>query len=120
MPFDYTVAGKYTLDMNGGSINLAVLEQFLRQLQEDGEIYIRNVNKEQRSLVEMWAELSSQVNNIKALTIKDGDTLFVNADAVDAHSLFRSFTASNVKVSIVPVAVPYGKTLDECVTKQSA
>ena len=58
--------------------------------------------------------------DIKKMNLKDGDVLFVDADAVDALALVKSFPVDTGRVSVVPVAVPYGKTLNECVAKQSA
>ena len=55
---------------------------------------------------------------VKQLHFEDGDVLFVDADAVDAQALVRSFPVHKGKVSVCAVVVPYGKTLAECIEQQ--
>ena len=54
-------------------------------------------------------------NYVKKMTFKDGDILFVDADAVDVEALVRSVPVHSIRVSVCAVVVPYGKTLAECI-----
>lgn len=55
---------------------------------------------------------------IQKLNFKDGDILFVDADAVDVRNIIKSFPVYAGRVSVCAVAVPYGKTLAECIAKK--
>lgn len=55
---------------------------------------------------------------VQKLTFKDGDVIFVDADAVDALRLSKTLMAPDVRVAIVPIFVPLGKTLSECIEKR--
>lgn len=44
------------------------------------------------------------------LNIKDGDILFVNAEAID----YKSFDHPWFNFVVVPVQVPHGKTVGDC------
>ena len=59
-------------------------------------------------------------NYVKHMHFEDGDVLFVDADAVDAQAFVRSFPVHKGRVSVCSIAVPFGKTLTECIVKQAA
>lgn len=50
-----------------------------------------------------------------ALSLKDGDVIFVDGDAVDVRSLCESDWVAKYDVLFVPVCVPPGKTVRDVI-----
>jgi hypothetical protein len=121
----YEVKGEHAINFNGSRITLSALEHILRMIQKHGEVYAFNLSTEPpQTLVELWAELNVQAEQreikdyVKKLDFKDGDVLFVDSDVVEFNTLIRGFPIHKGRVSLVPVSVPYGKTLDQCIEKK--
>jgi hypothetical protein len=60
MNFGYEVPSAHAIDLGGTVLTLGILEMIANKLQENGEVYVRNCSKTQRTLVELWAELAKQ------------------------------------------------------------
>ena len=62
-----------------------------------------------------------EVYDIVKFNLKDGDTLFVNADTIDVFALRDSLSNvfSGVRVAIIPVLPMVGQTVPECLAVAS-
>lgn len=74
------------------------LTKLIEVLVEDNQL-VRDINRRLRKL-----ECTVRLN------IKDGDILFVNAEAID----YKSFDHPWFNFVVVPVQVPHGKTVGDC------
>jgi hypothetical protein len=65
---------------------------------------------------ETSAVVKMEIAEIVRLSVKDGDILFVDAEAVDAEAIqkFPWFKDDNRHFIIIPVMVPKDKTVADC------
>lgn len=103
MSYPYTVEAKHTLDMNGGVMSRKAIDTALALIQEHGEVYIRNASTQKPP--DLWAE------HIQKLDLREGDVLFVSADAVDWQALQDS---KLLRVPVVAIQPLPGQTVADC------